>query len=406
VAALTLISTVVTGPATASSATFTGASSRYTVEANNGDLYCIYIDSATDVVYRKSTDGGVTWGSPVTVFAGTATQLAIWFDRWSSISAGLIHCAYSESVTDDTLYRTINTESSDALSTQTVIFAGASTANGGALSITRARGGNVFCMVCIDAGTESTTKKLANADVPNGAWSAALTTGYEATTDQFLLLPGWAADNQDIMCFYWDADVDEISRKLYDDSANSWAETSIATTMVDGVATTAYPHFAAAVDITNSRNLLVAWSGVDTANADLRCWHITESTITEVTNVVLNGVDDQALCAIGIDTATEDWYVYYCGGAAGNDTWASIVNVYRKKSTDDGATWGSEEQVSAIGLLAGSLNMTPRFSGTPTAEMVGGSASSNGICAFVEVTIGGGADTDRAATLVGGALVQ
>ena len=30
------------------------------------------------------------------------------------------------------------------------------------MSITRARGGNVFCRGCIDAGTESATKKLLN----------------------------------------------------------------------------------------------------------------------------------------------------------------------------------------------------------------------------------------------------
>lgn len=405
-AALTLITVPITASAAASTSAFNRACSRYTVEANNGNLYCIFVDSAADVVYQKSTDGGVTWAAAVVVFAGSTVQLSIWFDRWSNISAGLIHCAYTESGGSDTLYRTIDTENSDTLSTQTTIFAGSSAAANGSLSITRARGGNVFCMVCIDAGVESTTKKLVNANVPNGAWSAALTAGTEAATqDQWLLLPGWAADNQDIMCFFWDADADEISRKLYDDSANSWSETSIAATMVDVAASSTYPHFAATVDITNSRNLLVAWSGVDTANADLRCWHITESAITEVTNVVLNSTDDQGGCAIGIDTDTQDWYVYYGGAAGGAETWATHVQIYRKVSTDDGSTWGSETQVSAMPMAFGSLNMTPRFSGTPTAELIN-NASTITICAFIDVTIGGGADTDRAAHLVNGGLVQ
>lgn len=400
---MTLIATALGASLTVATPTYTGAGTRYTVEANSGDLYCIYINNVNDVVYRKSTDGGVTWGASVDVFVGSATQIAVWFDRWSNISAGLIHCAYSESATDDTLYRTIDTENSDTLSTQTVIFAGASTLAGGALSITRARGGNVFCMVCIDAGTESTTKKLLNANVPNGAWEAALTAGTEAaTTDQWILVPGWAADNQDIMCFFWDADVDEISRKLYDDSANSWSETSIATTMVDIAATVTYPHFAATVDITNSRNLLVAWSAVDAANADLRCWHVTESAITEVTNVVLNSTDDQGGCAIGIDTATQDWYVYYCGASGGAETWNTAVNVYRKISTDDGTTWGAETQVTPAPANINTLNMTPRHNGEPTAEYSSGGST---LVALIDVTIGG-ADTDRAATLVGGALVQ
>lgn len=173
--ALTFAAAPITTANGVTAAHYTGAGTRYVVEANNGDMYDVYVDNNSDVAFKKSTDGGLTWGSATVVFAGTATQLAIWFDRWSGIAAGLIHLAYSESATDDILYRTINTESADALSTQTVIFAGASTLAGGALSITRARGGNVFCMGCIDAGTESITSKLVNANVPNGAWSAALT---------------------------------------------------------------------------------------------------------------------------------------------------------------------------------------------------------------------------------------
>lgn len=326
---------------------FNGAGTAYPVQANNGDLYVVFIDSASDVVFQKSTNGGTTWSTPVSVFAGTVTNLAVWFDRWSGIAAGLIHCAYTESVTDDTLYRTINTESSDALSTQTVVFAGASTATGGCLSICRARGGNVYCATMIDAGAEGGFYRLPNANVPNGAWDAARATVFEAATqDQVILTPGWAADDQDMMAFFWDASTDQISRKLYDDSANSWSETSIATTMVDTAATTSYPHFAAAVDTTNSRNLLVAWSRVDFANADLMCWHVTESTITRVTDAVLNSTDDQGLCAIGIDTATEDWYVYYSGLSAGSEIIGNSVKLYYKKSTDDGATWGAETTVS------------------------------------------------------------
>lgn len=400
---MTLISTPITGPSGSTAATYSGAGTRYVVEANNGDLYCIYLDFALDVVYRKSTDDGVTWGSPVAIFTGSATQLSVWFDRWSGISAGLIHVAYTESITDDTFYRTINTESSDSLSTQTTIFAGASTALTGALSITRARGGNVFCMVCIDAGAESTTKKLLNANVPNGAWSSALADGTEAGGgDQWILLPGWDADNQDIMCFFWDSSADEISRKLYDDSANSWSETSIATTMVDALASATFPHFAATVDIANSRNILVAWSGVDLAGADLRCWTVTESSITEVTAVVTDSVDDQGLCAIGIDTSTGHWYAYYCGASSGVETWNGGVNVYRKVSTDSGTTWGSEEQVSAISSIAGSLVMTPRHDGAPTVLLHNGTGSA--LCVFIDVTIGGGGSGVKTPLFGGGVL--
>jgi hypothetical protein len=256
--------------------------------------------------------------------------------------------AYTESATDDTLYRTINTESSDALSTQTVIFAGTSTATGGHLSITRAVGGNVYCKTVIDAGAEGGFYRLLNANVPNGAWDAARTVDETiATTDQMILLPDYdAADNQDIMAIFWDASAEEISRKLYDDSGNSWSETSIATSMTDQVATTAFPHFAVAMDIANTRHVLVAWSAVDTANADLRCWTIDSGSITEVTNVVLNSVDDQGLCAISVDLVTGWWWVFYGGKSDGSETFSTAVHLYCKVSKDSGSTWGSETKLS------------------------------------------------------------
>jgi hypothetical protein len=327
---------------------FTGAGSSYVVQTLAGVFYCVYVADNGDVMFRKSADKGISWTSGTLIFTGATVALSIWYDRWSNISGDLIHCAYQESVTDDTLYRTINTASSDALSTQTVIFAGASTAAGGHLSITRAVGGNVYCKTVIDAGAEGGFFRLPNANVPNGAWDAARTVDEViATTDQMILLPDYdAADTQDIMAIFWDASADEISRKLYDDSANSWSETSIAASMVNSLATTAFPHFAVAMDITNTRHILVAWSDVDTLNADLRCWIVDASTITEVTNVVTNSTDDQGLCAISLDLQTGYWHVFYAGKSDGSETWTTSVNLYMKTSKDNGTTWGAETLVT------------------------------------------------------------
>jgi len=339
----------------------------YLVQTPSNVLYCIHSDLNSDLSFKKSTDGGLSWSSPTVIFSGTLTAFSVWYDRWSNITAGLIHCAYQESVTDDTLYRTIDTESSDALSTQTTIFAGASTAAGGALSICRARGGNVYCYTVIDAGAEGGFFRLPNANVPNGAWDAARANPEAlATLDQVILVPGWAADNQDMMAFFWDASANEVSRYVHDDSANSWAETSIATSMTALSAGTASPNFAAAVDISNSRNLLVAWSNTDLLNADLRCWHITESAITEVTNIVLNSTDDQGLCAIAINTDNGYWYAFYCGKSDGSETWRTSLNVYYKVSQDSGSTWGEETKLSSFTFASNTLNLfvIPRFFGS------------------------------------------
>lgn len=328
---------------------WSGAGVNRPIRADNGALYLVYVDTGSDVAFRKSLDNGVSWSNPTIVFAGTATNLAVWYDRWTDDSGGLgdlIHIAYTESGADDTLYRTINTASSDALSTQTTIFAGVSTAAGGHLSITRAVGGNVYCKTVIDAGTEGGFYRLPTANVPNGAWDAARTVDEAiATLDQIILMPNLnptSGDNQDIMAIFWDASANEISRKLYDDSANSWSESSIAGSMTELSTATAFANFSCATDQDNNRLVLVAWSNTDAANADLRCWTITDAAITETsTNVVLNSTDDQGLCSITIDE-DGDWWVFYCGTSAGTETWNTNLNVYCKVSKDDGATWGPE----------------------------------------------------------------
>jgi hypothetical protein len=350
--------------ATANNAMFVGGGTTYSVCVDaNTTRYVFYIDSNSDVAYIKSTDSGDSWADPVTVFTGTTVQLAIWFDEWSGLSSGLIHIAYTENVTDDVLYRNLAI-ADDSLSTQTTIFAGDSSTGNGALSITRSRGGNLYCLYDIDAGTEHGFARALNATVGAGGatWAARTSTTEAGAGDQWALAPGFAADNNDIICIFGDATASEWSRKLYDDSGDSWGETSIAGTMTINTQATNFRHWDIAVDLTNSQVLFVAWSAIDTLNADLRCWTITESAITEVTtNVVLNSTDDQGYAAIGIDTDTEDWYVFYCGASGGGETFQSSLNVYCKISTDAGSTWGAETKLSHAVQNISSLWTSMRF---------------------------------------------
>lgn len=328
-------------------AQWTGTGTIRPIRTPGGVLYLVYIATNNDVAFRKSLDDGISWSNPVYVHVGTAVGLSVWYDKWSGLAGGLIHCVYTDSGTDDTFYRTINTESSDALSTATTIFLGASTAAGGHISVTRAQGGNVYCKTLIDAGAEGGFYRLLDADVPNGAWAARTVNEALATLDQMILVPGFAADTNDIIGIFWDASANEISRQIYDDSADSWAETSIAGSMVELSTATAFANFDCAVDLTNSRLVLAAWTQADLANADLRCWTLDETTITEVTNVVLNSVDDQALCAVAVDPDDGWFVVFYVGNSAGTETWPSNVNVYVKISKDGGTTWGPETMVTS-----------------------------------------------------------
>jgi len=336
-----------------------GAGTNYVIQTPSGTLYRVYIDAAADVVFVKSIDGGLTWSLSTGVHSGTVQAVAVWYDRWSNISAGLIHCAYTDTGSDDIFYRSIDTESSDSLSGEVTVFAGSTAIAGGALSITRARGGNLVVAGSIDAGNEDGAWE--STDV-GATWGSAIADPSEAgTTDQYLLLPGWNADNQDVMLIFWDASAEELSVKRYDDSGNSWAETSIATSMTDQTAATAFPHMAAVVDLANSRNIVIAWSAVDAANADLRCWIIDDTTITETTNVVLDGTDDQGLCALAINSTTGLLYAFYGGKSDGSETFGASINIYYKSSANAGTTWGSETRLTTVGAYIRQINCPPRF---------------------------------------------
>jgi hypothetical protein len=350
-------------------------------------LYVFYKDTAdSDLYYKKSTDGGLTWGARVSVYVGNVLSFAVWYDKWSGLGTGNIHVVYSDPSVDDVLYKTVDTESADAQSGQTAVFAGTGIGTACYLSVTVSRAGNAY-VAYNGSATEQGFAKF------NGtSWDAKTTVFEGDATDLIILVPGFAADNDDIIAFFWDASANEISRKLYDQSGDSWAESSIAGSMTEIGAATSGPHWAAAVDLTDSVAVLAAWSGVDTANADLRIWEVNESAITEKTNVVLNGTDDQGMCAVCVDEGSNDsWTVYYLGKSDGSETWLSAVRLYKKQSTDRGTTWGAETEVSNFTMGARSLFSSPRFSDYPIPcvcnELTTGQVP---VLAFVEASAGAG----------------
>jgi hypothetical protein len=323
---------------------FTGGGMTYMVVANNGAYYYLYCDNGSDLVFKKSTNRGLSWSIPVVVYAGAVNAMAIWYDRWSGISGDLIHCVFSDTGNDDIMYRSIDTASSDALGTQTTVFLGTTTAADCSLAITRARGGNLVVAGSIDAGAEDGTWE--SADV-GATWTSTIADASEGGAgDGYMLLPGWNADTQDVQLIFWDDSADELSVKRYDDSGNVWNETSISTGMVDLAVANGWPHMYSFVDLANSRNIVAAWSAVDTASARLRVWSIDDTTITALTDIVSSSTDDQGLVALTLDTDTGYWHAYYTGATDGSETWPTAVNLYTKVSKDQGTTWGPETKIS------------------------------------------------------------
>ena len=58
---------------------------------------------------------------------------------------------------------------------------------------------------------------------------------------------------------------------------------------------------------------------------------------------------------------TGDWYCFYGGKSDGSETFLTSINIYYKVSTDDGATWGPETQLTGTARDTTWLIATPRW---------------------------------------------
>lgn len=333
--------------------TNTIATGWYIIEvASTGYLYRFFVDyTGQDLYYRKSIDNGRTWQTPVLIKGSTASiySYGVWYSGWSELTDEIIHIAYTDNTSDDVFYRSLTT-SSDVLGTERTVKAYASGVGSyGATLITQSRGGNIYVGGVI-VGTTGTVYLMKST---NGGvnWNTCNTLGWYEVTGQTgdwpILAPGWAADNNDIMCSYLDADVNDVTVKFYDDSGDSWSESASILTASEIPITTGQTSYSFVTDTTNNQNLLTIWTGYNVAGGDLRMFKVTEASITETSSYVVNntgvssGQGYASLCITGAST----WNVIYGGNSAGTETMTYEL-LYYKTSTDGGANWSAETVLS------------------------------------------------------------
>lgn len=309
--------------------------------------YAFFVDIQSDTNYRKTTDGGATWGSAVSVKDGATTAVAIWYDGWTDGDTGkLIHVAYldNEFSAADILYRTIDTGNSDTLGTELTVFDGASAVvddwTDHCISVTKSRNGNIFVGGRIDISGENGFWK-GDAD-PVTSFSSKTTvwdSSGSATGDRIQLLYGNEADTDDVWCVYHDSSANAITLKVYDDSANTWSESSSIHTCSE---VSDWFHFDSTQRHSDGHALIAMWSKhntIETPDPDLSLHDVTDiSTFSEKT-APYSGDSKHGICGIMINQQNDDIYVTYSTGT-------TTGSIKYKKSTDGGTTWGSESALS------------------------------------------------------------
>lgn len=329
------------------------------IHALNGHMYCFQIAPGGGITILQSKDGGKTWPYALTDGTATLSRFSVWYDRWTpGLTTHMIHYWAIDVTNHDIIYNgldlidgssdyTLVTDIGYGFSPQ-VVFNGASLLSSGAnisLSGSISRGGTLMVAFDGDGGTEKGFYRVTAGSLGSYTWTSK--SDPTEGSDYFQLYPGFAADNNDMLMIFWDRSADELSRKIYDDSANSWAETSIATSMVDQFNTTTGPQFMGSVRHSDSKLIVAAWTNRDVATADLKCWVIDEAAITAVTDIVTDA-DDCHNVGLMIDRNNDFIYAFFIGKSDGSEVISTAAGVYFKVSTDGGTTWSADRQLDPV----------------------------------------------------------
>lgn len=302
--------------------------------------YFFYSETtSSDLLYTKTTNGGLTWGAGVSILAGTIASLDVWYDQWTPGDTGRnIHIWVMDAALDDILYYRLNT-TNDVVSSVVTIFAGATVVAGRGIFVTgtKTRGGNLFCVFNMDAFAETGTYKSTD----NGATWSLLTNALEANLDQCRAFPANVADPNDVWLLYDDDSVAELTLKEYDDSAGTYSESAPLT--FNNQATDATGQYGFDGSIRHSDGHLIAsyMDAYDAAGAsDFKVYDINGTgSLTALTDIATN-VDSIYYPSVFLNQDQPDWiYVAYLGVTAGTSTLGSSVPVLYALSKDRGVSW-------------------------------------------------------------------
>jgi len=310
--------------------------------------YVIYINSSSDLVYNKTTNGGTTWDGSVAVKAGTSISYDAWADWQTAGDTGTkIHIAYLDIDTDDARYVYLDT-ATDTVGGDDQIEACQGTGSMynitawfSMISITKTRGGNLAVAFKYADSTITVFYKFYTS--PDGNTWTSKTNLWESWFDNRLqLYPANLADNNDLWAIFHDTyspPPTHISLKTFDNSANSWSEANIATMLLP----TTTVNFGGQVRLSDGDLIVAFWNAYDTATADLQVYDIANaSSITAKTNIITDEAESIG-SSVFIDQTNDDIYVAYFSGYTSGNT----VSTFYQKSTDGGANWGGETAMQA-----------------------------------------------------------
>jgi hypothetical protein len=303
-------------------------------------------------VYRKTTDGGNTWGARVRVDTQTdCIGISVWYDQWTPGDTGsFIHIATFDTGDDEIFYNRLDTSNDTLLvstSISTMVGLATSYAAGtNVVSITKSTTGVIF--VNVDDSNGTYIRRCSTNCGVSGSWDPAGTPPQGNANSWSLLMP---LSGGDVMLINRST-TNVIRSSIW--NGTSWS--GFNTIDASAIGNTTYDvGMAATVDIDSGDIYLVYTADNDSftvADHDLRTaiysgggWSSRTAVFTNIAGRGLLQV------AVGRDLNTGDIYTAY----SIRDTigTAATGRVYYVRSTDGMNSWGSQQ--GPLSTTAGDL---------------------------------------------------
>ncbi|MCP3682532.1 MAG: hypothetical protein GY861_07555 [bacterium] len=325
------------------------------VSSNNGYVFyvggSILLPFMNELVYQKTTDGGDTWGRPVSITGNKNWQnVTVWYDQWTpgDTSGTKIHIAGAEDLTDDLWYHSLDTSDDSLDGSGWVEAIPGSTYDiryYGPPSITKSTDGYLFMSFHgqLPGDDFQMHKSIDSGDT--WADTSMSVSGGLSSGDSSQIVP---LSGGDILAIYQDVSANNVVSIEYDEATDTWGnELTIDASWVDNTSSRYRCPWGASLDKDSNNVYLAGDNYINDSTNDLEAYKFTDSSRTwsTLTPVVSDNISI-AQGSMAIDSTNNILYVAYVdcleGGFGGNNCTARY-----KYSTDDGVTWSSVVDLSS-----------------------------------------------------------